>query len=94
MKNERNKQKYRRKLHDEITTLSGSLRTKRLNGDLEIGQIENKSLNDLSIDIKRFRFDRKKIMKTCQCFSKRTVMKSLIHLYQKVRASKYIIYVA
>ena len=40
IKNERNKQKYRRKLHDEITTLSGSLRTRRLNGDLEIGQTD------------------------------------------------------
>ena len=59
-KNERNKQKYRRKLHDEITTLSGSLRTKRLNGDLEIGHIykNTTSCNDIYKDIKRFRFDR------------------------------------
>ena len=62
-KNERNKQKYRRKLHDEITTLSGSLRTKRLNGDLEIGHIykDTTSCNDtynIYKDIKRFRFDR------------------------------------
>ena len=39
-KNERNKQKYRRKLHDEIITLSGSLRDRRLNGDLENGHIK------------------------------------------------------
>jgi len=91
MKNERNKQKYRRKLHDEITTLSGSLRTKRLNGDLEIGHIyrDTTFCNDISIKTSSgLDLTAEKIMKICQFFSKRTVMKSLILLFPKVRASK------